>query len=61
MWALKLVILTGSNLFLAAIALLALGAQDSAWQQTPHAPQVTVASAVHPAGDIAEIKIARLP
>ena len=58
MWALKLAILTGSNLVLAAIALLALGAQDSAWQQRP---QATIASAEAPAGDTAKITIARLP
>ena len=61
MWALKLAILTASNLLLAAIALLALGAQDSAWQQGPHAPLATVALAEDPAGATAEIRIARLP
>ena len=60
MWALKLAILTGSNLLLAAMALLALGAQDSAWRQRPHAPQATIAAAEHPAGDTAEFTIARL-
>ena len=61
MWAFKLTILTGSNLLLAAIGLLALGAQDSAWQSRPHAPQVIAASAEDPTGDPAEITIARLP
>jgi hypothetical protein len=61
MWAFKLAILTGSNLLLAAVGLLALGAQDSAWQARPHAPQVIAASAEDPAGFAAEITIARLP
>ena len=61
MWAFKLAILTGSNLLLAAIGLLALGAQDSAWHERPHAQQVIVAFAEDPAGDTAEITIARLP
>ncbi len=60
MWAIKLAILTGSNLLLAALGLLALGAQDSAWQARPHAPQGIVASAEDPTGDPAEITIARL-
>ncbi len=61
MWAFKLAILTVSNLLLAAIGLLALGAQDSAWQARPHAPLAIAASAEDPAGDAAEITIARLP
>ena len=61
MWAFKLAILTGSNLLLALIGLLALGAQDSAWQARPHAPQVIVASAEGSAGDAANFMLARLP
>ena len=61
MWAIKLTILTGSNLLLAAIALLVLGAQDSAWHARPHAPQVIVASADAPIVGPSEITIARLP
>jgi hypothetical protein len=61
MWAFKLAILTGSNLLLAAVGLLALGAQDSAWQGRLHAPQAIVASAEDPAGGVYEITIARLP
>ena len=61
MWVIKLAILTGSNLLVAAFGLLALGAQDSAWQERLHTPQVTVASVEAPAGDAARITIARLP
>jgi hypothetical protein len=61
MWAIKLAMLTGSNLLLAAFGLLALGAQDSAWQERLHTPQVTAASVEDPASEVAEITIARLP
>ncbi len=61
MWAFKLAILTVSNLLLAAIGLLVLGAQDSAWQARPHAPQGIVTSVEVPTVSPPDITIARLP
>ncbi len=61
MWAFKLAILTGSNLVLAALGLLALGTQDSSWQARPHAPQGIVTSVEVPTVSPPDITIARLP
>ena len=61
MWTIKLAILTGSNLILAIIGLLALGTQDSSWQARPHAPQGIVTSVEVPTVSPPDITIARLP